>query len=265
MHVAKRMKMMGHGDKATMTTTTVAFLPPSLMLILLLPAALPLLLMPGSAEATTITTTTTAGQNVKVNAVSLSGKALNMWVAVRDGGTTTVKAGFTPFAFSTAAAAGSSPAPLVVVRVADYGSYVFDHWENGSTSRYRTVSAADSVMTAYYREGAARQTYSLTVKSVALDDSGSELSGMWATVRPGGSAATTTTTTTVVKSGYTPFTYVGGAGTYSLTASDYGQYLFSHWEDGSTERTRTVSIGPDAASSTTTTAVAVAYYKKEAV
>ncbi|AFU57659.1 hypothetical protein Ngar_c07160 [Candidatus Nitrososphaera gargensis Ga9.2] len=33
--------------------------------------------------------------------------------------------------------------------VADYGSYVFDHWSDGSTNRFHDAAAGDSLMAVY--------------------------------------------------------------------------------------------------------------------
>ncbi|MEW5840794.1 MAG: spherulation-specific family 4 protein [Thermoproteota archaeon] len=61
-------------------------------------------------------------------------------------------------------------------------------------------------------------------------------------------------------SGFTPF--VATAQDATVTVHDYDQYVFDHWEDGSTDRTRSVAQG---ASSSTTTAATImtAYYRVE--
>lgn len=60
---------------------------------------------------------------------------------------------------------------------------------------------------------------------------------------------------TVVLRGYTEVKYTGSAGTYSVTVSDYGSYVFDHWGNGSTNRTRTQSLG------STDIATWTAYYR----
>ena len=164
-----------------------------------------------------------AGQNVTVNALSLSGTTLHMWTTVR-AGSTTAQTGFTPLVIA------SSPATYTVT-MADYGLYIFDHWENGSTSRARTIAAGDTTVTAYYRTSS---TYSLTIKSINM--TGKEFPGMYTAIGAG---------STAIRSGFTPLAYSGASGTYTATVSDYGPYIFDHWENGSTSRTRTVTLNAD--------------------
>ncbi|MGI0021198.1 MAG: spherulation-specific family 4 protein, partial [Nitrososphaera sp.] len=52
----------------------------------------------------------------------------------------------------------------------------------------------------------------------------------------------------VVRSGLSPLTFVGTTGaTYSVAVSDYGSIFFDHWENGSTARTRTLTLNADTA------------------
>jgi hypothetical protein len=46
-----------------------------------------------------------------------------------------------------------------------------------------------------------------------------------------------------VQSGYTPLNYQGNSGaTYTVTIADYQDLVFDHWENGSADRTRTVTL-----------------------
>lgn len=50
-----------------------------------------------------------------------------------------------------------------------------------------------------------------------------------------------------VDSGHTPLTYVENRDTiHIVTALDNQTYVFDHWENGSTDSTRTVAAGRDA-------------------
>jgi hypothetical protein len=88
-----------------------------------------------------------AANTLTVNGVSLDGRTLNMWVTLSSGGAT-VKTDFTPLTF-----AGTTGATYVV-QPHDYagGKIFFDHWENGSTARARTVTLnSDTAITAHFR------------------------------------------------------------------------------------------------------------------
>lgn len=162
-----------------------------------------------------------------------------MWasVALADGGIP-LQAGLTPHAVLEA-----DPDAQYAVTVQDYGGLVFDHWEDGSTDRTRTVSnlVSDATLTAYYdtrstlrgftsltHAGAAPeegQQPDLTVNA-ALTDGGGPL-GMWVIIDAhlGG---------------------VSGSATYTVYASDYPGLVFDHWEDdGSADMVRTLTIGED--------------------
>lgn len=47
---------------------------------------------------------------------------------------------------------------------------------------------------------------------------------------------------TIIQNGFTPMTVEVSLGTtYSITVSDYQNFIFDHWEDGSTQRTRVIT------------------------
>lgn len=70
-----------------------------------------------------------------------------LYTTIRSG-STVVKTGYTPLAFA------GNQGTSYTVAVADYGSYAFDHWENGSTSRTRTMTLnSDATMSASYSTG----------------------------------------------------------------------------------------------------------------
>ena len=112
-------------------------------------------------------------------------------------------------------------------------TYVFDHWENGSTNPARQVSVQgdNAYLTAYYRFEKNLPSARLIVDSYTLD--GTEMRGLWSVVTPHGSSVT---------GGYTPFTQPASAGSsYAITAQDSDIYTFNHWEDESTNRTKVVA------------------------
>ena len=86
----------------------------------------------------------------------------------------------------------------------------------------------------------AATTNTLTVNAYSSD--GKPLH-MWATIKSG---------TTTIKSGFTPMTLTGTTGaTYIVTVSNYAQYVFDHWGNGSTGNPRWVTLYGD----TTATAI----------
>jgi hypothetical protein len=161
-----------------------------------------------------------------VNSADMAGSALNGFYTIIRAGTATVRTGFTSLSF-----AGNHDTSYSVT-VSDYGTRVFDHWNDGSTARTRTIALnADTTVTAHYRSNAL--TYTLTVNTVG--PSGSALTGYYTTVREG---------STTVKTGFTPLTYQGKSGASLVTTvSDYGDMVFDHWENGSAERVRAITLG----------------------
>lgn len=112
-----------------------------------------------------------------------------------------------------------------IVTAQDYEMYVFDHWENGSKNRTRTITPTDDTeLSAYYRTPKAL----LTVNASTI--SGDPLNRMRVVV---------TANNAIVRDGFTPFEYSGTAATiYNLTPQDGENYVFDHWENGSSVRSR---------------------------
>lgn len=85
---------------------------------------------------------------------------------------------------------------------------------------------------------AAQEAEEHLVTVEALDESGEELTGMWISLSLGSGE--------YFGSGYTPLTFPGTSGeTYIVMMSDYDGIAFDQWEDGSTERTRTITLADD--------------------
>ena len=86
---------------------------------------------------------------VSVKSVDLSGNPITgLWTVIRTPSGTTVSSGFTPVSFTVTS--GNS----YVVHVGNYQSDVFNHWNDGSTSSYYTITPTQNViLTAYYSTG----------------------------------------------------------------------------------------------------------------
>jgi hypothetical protein len=177
-----------------------------------------------SNEASAITLEPQVALTVK--SASLAGAPVTgLWIEISTGGNL-VQTGFTTLTYT--ANAGVE----YVVSASDYKKYIFDHWEDGSTNRYRTITPTqDATLTAYYKI-----PVSMKVKSVGL--SGDLITGLWAEISTGGN---------LVKTGFTTLTYTAISNTeYTVAAADYQNYIFDHWEDGSTNRYRTITPTQDA-------------------
>lgn len=182
-----------------------------------------------------------ATKRLTISSVDQSGNPLKgMWITVRTPDGTLLKSGFTPLTFS------GNPNAAYKVSVANYDGRIFQHWEDGSTSKARTISSLneeDRTLTATFDQGDSIRGYTsltyagtpeqpdLTVNATTLD--GSRTLHMWIIIDPQSSNATGTT--------------------YKVYASNYKDRVFNHWGDGSTDRIRTLTIEQD----TTITA----YYK----
>ncbi len=186
------------------------------------------------ASATTYTAnyalaSPTGEYNLTIRSADLSGNALTGYYTVIQSGGSTVQTGYTPVTYAGDAGGTYS------VTVHDYSSVVFDHWDNGSTSRTRTVTLnTDTAITAHYRTPSSQPTWTLTVRSQDAD--GGAITGYRATLYDSAGNAIT--------SGFTPATFTLNSGQqYSIGMNDFGQYSFDRWADnGSTANPRGVSI-----------------------
>jgi hypothetical protein len=87
-------------------------------------------------------------------------------------------------------------------------------------------------LTALYSTGPSE--VELRVRTVGLD--GSTITGLWTVIE--GSGARTT--------GFSPVSYDAESGKrYTVTVADYRNYVFDHWENGSKDRSRTITPGDD--------------------
>jgi hypothetical protein len=85
-------------------------------------------------------------KTITVNSVDLKGKPfVGMWTTVTKDGVT-VQTGYTPLSFS------AQEGQTYVITVASYRQHIFEHWDNGSTNRERTITATqDMTLIAYYK------------------------------------------------------------------------------------------------------------------
>lgn len=168
---------------------------------------------------------------LKVNAIDQNGSTLYMWVmaGIQPGPTGSFLASYTPT--NLILDKGKS----YYVTISDYLDSKFSRWEDGSTSRTRLVdlSGDATAITAYFQSGASLRGFSpltyaepekaLTVN--AIDQDGRPLH-MWTRIER--------------------IAIAGDEITYKATVHDYSGlrlYVFDHWEDGSTDRARVMTIG----------------------
>lgn len=191
------------------------------------------------------TATDAAGRTATSNPVSIAVTQGTSTLTVR-----TVDASGSPISgyYTTLSQAGAparaafSPASFTLdsgqtyqVAVSDFGDYAFDHWNDGSTNRQKTITGGQAIaLTAHYKTTAPEEAI-LTVESVDFD--GDLIAGLWTVVKEGG---------TTVKTGYTPLEYAGEAGsTYEVSVANYGDYSFDSWESGSASSTTHVTLSGD--------------------
>lgn len=174
----------------------------------------------------TVSIQVTTPITVTIETKSLGGETLRMWTSI-DPPDTSPQSGFAPNTVT-------APAGDYVVMAQDYGVITFDHWEDGSTARTRIITLTDdTTLTALYNtnsllRGFTTLTYTgteaqpdLTVQALSLGD-GHPLR-MWTYISAG------------------PTTPEGTE--YSVTVHNYRDRVFDHWEDGSNERVRNLTIG----------------------
>lgn len=233
----------------------------------------------------TTTTTTPSGlaASISVNSADLSGNAFTgMWTTFSQNGAV-LASGYTTDSFV------GTTGNTYVVDVANYGSYVFCHWQDGSTNAAETVALSGNVaLTAYYSTtgscppattttttsttsttsaastsstttststassttSTVTSTSSTTTTSTSSTSSaaqklskvlvtvgssttaGVQFTGMWLTVKSNGRT---------IASGYTSLTFSAIVGvSYTVTVSNYGNYVFQYWNDGSTNAALTI-------------------------
>jgi hypothetical protein len=182
-----------------------------------------------------VLTITQSTSTLTVKTVNAAGSPMNGYYTTLSQNGALVKLAFSPASFTL------NNGQTYQVSVADYGSYVFDHWNDGSTTRQKSVTLKESTtLTAYYKTLSTKVT--LTIKSAGLGSS--PITGLWTVISGAGSMT-----------GFTPLSYTANSGSqYTVTMSDYQNYVFDHWDNGSTSKSRTITP--------TSNTVLTAYYRQ---
>lgn len=166
-----------------------------------------------------------AANTLTINGYALDGRSLGMWIVISQSGTT-VKTGFTPLTF-----AGTTGA-VYSVQAHDYsgGNIVFDHWQDGSTVRTRTVTlSSDTSIAAFYKtpnsppvaandSATVNQDNSVTINVLSNDSDpdGDSLAILSTTTPLHGSVAVNSNGTVT----YTPVARFSGQDSFAYTISD---------------------------------------------
>lgn len=174
------------------------------------------------------------GATLTVRSVDTAGEELNgMWSIIRDEDGKIVKTGFTPMTFE-----GTPGSDYTLhTTISNYDGMEFQYWQdNESRERTRVINmASDMSLTAVYDTGDSLRGYTpmtypgsedrpaLTVDAVAAD--GSPLH-MWTLIDPqfGDESGTT----------------------YKIYIHNYQDLIFQQWDDGDTNKTRTLNVTEDA-------------------
>ena len=102
----------------------------------------------GSSAPSNAATATTLAKTLSltIKSADLSGNPITgMWVELHSASGATIATGYTPKTFYV------SSGVTYAVYVSDWGTTVFNHWDNGSTNPERTITpTTNSTLTAYY-------------------------------------------------------------------------------------------------------------------
>ncbi len=170
---------------------------------------------------------------LNIQSVNLTGAPITGLATTIQSGSSTVYSGYTPETYS-----GTSGTTYQVT-VADSGTYTFNHWDDGSTNRVRTLTLTQATtLTAYYSVASSQppppptpNTIPLTIRSADL--TGAPIIGLWTAIQSNGQT---------VGKGYTTLTYNATIGaTYTVSVANYGPYTFNHWDNGATSNSRTLT------------------------
>ena len=168
-----------------------------------------------------VLTITQSTSTLTVKTVNAASNAINGYYTTLWQNGALVKSAYSPTSFTF------KNGQTYQLSLADYGGYAFDHWNDGSTIRQMTVTLKESTtLTAHYKTTPTKVT--LTIKSVGLS---SPITGLWTVISDAGSTT-----------GYTPLSYSANSGSqYTVTMGEYQNYVFDHWDNGSTSKSRTIT------------------------
>ena len=218
-----------------------------------------------SGDAATVTAYYGAGSvapqhTITIRSAEITGTVRSgYYAAIESSSGAILGSGYTPLNFT------GYDATKYTITTSDYRNATFDHWDDGSTSRVRTITLnSNTTLTGYFRTlgNTSPPTTNTTTNSSApvgnntvvppmtappaplgltvssADIAGNVLTGHYTTIDTVGDNQRT------VQSGYTSLTYRGGTlgSSYRVTPNDVGDMKFDHWEDGYTNRTRIVAL-----------------------
>ena len=147
---------------------------------------------------------------------------------------TIIDTGFTPESYHLASGTYTAFADSTV-------DYSFEHWGDGSTAASKDVSLnSDVTLQAFYSSseptGEPADQHTLLIESLHMD--GASFPGFYTTIHD--------TTGNLLFTGFAPVSFVATEGeTYTVTTSDYLNWEFDHWEDGSQIGPRDISLTSD--------------------
>jgi hypothetical protein len=173
--------------------------------------------------------------SLKVVTQDSNGSQINGYYTVLSQSDRVVSTGFSPATFTLSAGQADT------VSVSDYGAFVFDHWKDtNSKTRDRSITiSSDTEVVAVYRNvnepspsPSPGGQSTLTIRSE--DMAGTQINGYY----------TTLSQNTDVTTDFTVATFtLNNDQAYTVSISDYGQYIFDHWKDtNSKTRDRSISI-----------------------
>jgi hypothetical protein len=173
---------------------------------------------------TTLTAYYRSPVTLTVNSANTAGGSITGVSANVASGSTTIASGATPL--SASIMTGTNYA----VTVTAPAGWVFAHWQDGTTNPTKSISVTQgTTLTASF----AKQSAKVSVTVVSKDLSGRTFTGMWLQVTSKGK---------VVASGYTTLTFTVTVGTtYIVSVSNWQNYVFAHWDNGSTNPVRSIT------------------------
>jgi hypothetical protein len=162
-----------------------------------------------------------------VNSVTAAGIPIaGVYTVITSGSGAPVDSGDTPLTASVSRGAE------YVVSVANYGSFVFEHWGDGNTSPSQDIGVSGSTTVTATYGLPAPATASMTIQSSAL--TGASITGLSTTVTSNGNSVAT---------GVTPLSFTGAIGeSYTVSVGNSTSYVFDDWGGGSTSQAQTVTL-----------------------
>ncbi len=189
-----------------------------------------------TASATTLsgTTSTVPQAPTGLAATTVSSSQINLsWVAPSNGGSV-----ITGYKIDRSTDSGSTWTTLVANTASVSTTYSNTGLATNTSYTYR-VSAINAIGSSVPSSTASATTSTISTTTVTLrvksdDMSGNPITGLWTVIKSNG---------VVVAKGYTTLTFAATPGVpYEITVSNYQNYVFNHWNNASTNPTRTVTL-----------------------